>query len=147
MKFDQIAISQADRRIKPLRESLENTRVRPGWIHYMRTILGMTLKDLAIRAGVSTPTVAQSERREAEGKVTLETLRKIAKSMECEFVYAFIPKSDIKTLLKSKALKKAEEILARADTHMALENQKVTGDKKMRIERLAKNLYEKGDVW
>ena len=85
MKFDQIAISQADRRIKPLRDSLENTQVRPGWIHYMRNILGMTLKDLAIRAGVSTPTVAQSERREAEGKVTLETLRKIANSMEIIF--------------------------------------------------------------
>ena len=49
--------------------------------------------------------------------------------------------------IKKKAHEKAREILNRADTHMALEDQKVRGDLNQRIERLAKKLLEKGDVW
>ena len=57
--------------------------------------------------------------------------------MDCEFVYAFVPKSSIKTTLKEQALKKAKRLLAEADTHMTLEDQRVEQDMKTRIERLA----------
>jgi F0F1-type ATP synthase membrane subunit b/b' len=67
--------------------------------------------------------------------------------MECEFVYAFIPRESLKTTLTKKAYEKASEILKRADTHMTLEDQKVEGDINQRVERLAKSLLEKGDVW
>jgi len=145
--LNKLAISQADRRLMRLRPALKNATVKPGWIHYMRTALGMKLKDLALRSGLSVPTVAQSERREAQGKVSLETLKKMAKAMDCELIYAFIPKTDIKTLLKRKAIEKAAQILKVADTHMTLEDQKVSTAMKERIDRLAEKLLEKGDVW
>jgi predicted DNA-binding mobile mystery protein A len=145
--YNELKMTQIQSRLDSLNSFKDFAKVRPGWISYMRGALGMTLKNLAKILDVSIPTVAQSERREMEGKVTLETLRKMATAMECEFVYAFIPRKDLKTTLEKKAFEKARTILKRADTHMTLENQKVEGDINKRIERLAKELLEKGDVW
>ncbi|MBI2602131.1 MAG: hypothetical protein HYW48_03665 [Deltaproteobacteria bacterium] len=102
---------------------------------------------LAKRAKVITQVLHKIEKREAEGKVTLETMRKIAWAMDCEFIYALVPRKEIKFLLKEKALEKATRLIEEADIHMTLEDQKVTEDFKTRIERLAETLLKKGDVW
>ena len=145
--LDRLAISQANRRIKTIRQAFKGEKVRPGWIHYMRCILNMTLKKLADRVGVSIGTVAQAERGEAAEKVTIGTLKAMAQAMECELVYAFIPKGDIDELLKKQALEKAKRILSTADIHMTLENQRVEQNFQDRLERLASKLFDKGDVW
>lgn len=144
---DPIAQAQLDRRAKILRKLIPEAQIRPGWITYIRKVLGISLSNLAKRAGVSKPTVAQAERREADGKVTLGTLKKMAHAMECDFVYAFVPKKEVKALLRDQAMKKANEILQRADTHMLLEDQRVKTSSKERLERIAEQLLEKGDVW
>lgn len=107
--LDQLALDQVERRLKPLRQHMGNTRLRTGWVHYMRTALGMSLKNLAQRAGISVPTAAQSEKRENQGKVTLETLRKMAAAMDCELVYAFVPKKTFRPFSKKKPMQKQRE--------------------------------------
>ena len=145
--LNKLALTQVERRLKTIRTAFTETRVRPGWIKYMRQALGMTLQKLAERSQISKATVAQAERREAQGKITIETLKKMANAMECEFVYAFIPKNTIQSLLKEKAMEKAKRILLKADTHMTLEDQQVQQEMKARIESLANTLIEEGDVW
>ncbi len=145
--FNKMAIKHAQKRRESLLRVLPSMKVRPGWIKYIRSVLGMTLKELGSLAGLSLPTIAQAEKREAEGKVTIETLNKIANAMECEFVYAFVPKEDIPEMLKKKAMEKAKRSILRADTHMSLEDQKVQDDLTSRVERLAEKLIEKGKVW
>ncbi|MDA9189358.1 helix-turn-helix domain-containing protein [bacterium] len=145
--FNKMAIKHAKKRREDLLQVLPSMKVRPGWIKYIRSLLGMTLKELGTLADVSLSTVAQAEKREAEGKVTIETLNKIAKAMECEFVYAFVPKEDISDMLKKKAMEKAKRSILRADTHMSLEDQKVQVDLNSRVETLAQKLIEKGKVW
>jgi predicted DNA-binding mobile mystery protein A len=145
--LDNLAIAQIERRLKPLKKSFMDTKVRPGWIQYIRHALGMTLEKLAERTGVTKSAIAQAEKGEAKGKVNIETLKKMAAAMECEFVYAFVPKKNIKDILNENASIKAKRILSKADTHMSLEDQKVEQDLKQRIERLANSLIEKGDVW
>lgn len=144
---DPLAIAQVNRRLKSIRRAFADAKVRSGWIRYMRQSLGMTLKKLGERASVSTGTIAQAERGEVAGKVTIATLKTMAKAMECEFVYAFVPKVDIDVILKQEARKKAQKILAAADTHMTLEDQRVSRDLKERIERLANKLIQRGEVW
>ncbi|MBI4405706.1 MAG: helix-turn-helix domain-containing protein [Deltaproteobacteria bacterium] len=144
---DLIAQAQLDRRAAVLRKSIQQTQVRPGWIHYMRHVLGIKLAKLAKRAGVSLSTTAQAERREAQGRVTLDTLKKMANAMECDFAYAFVPRKKVKDILKDRATEKAREIVLKADTHMALEDQKVSVALRERIERVASELIQKGDVW
>ena len=67
--------------------------------------------------------------------------------MECEFVYAFVPRNDIEVTLQMKAEEKARRILLKAETHMELEDQKVKEDQEKRIKALAKQIIEKGKIW
>ncbi len=142
-----MAFTQFERRIKPLRKHIDSFQIRNGWINYVRSVLGIKLSTLARLAKTTASTVQQAEKREAQNKVTLETLRRMAHAMDCEFVYAFIPKKEVKELVNDRAYTKAKRILARADTHMILEDQKVKQDFDERVQRLANKLIETGDVW
>lgn len=145
--YDSIPLKRAQKRRDNLLDVISDMKVHPGWIKYMRSILGLTLKELGKRAGLSTPGIANAERRENEGKITLKNLKKIANAMECELVYAFVPKDDIPDLLKKKAIEKAKKSILKADIHMSLEDQKVKEKLDSRIERLAEKLIETGKVW
>ena len=145
--MDSLGKAQASRRIERIRHALEDAQVKPGWIHYVRNALGMKAKDLARRAGISPQTLTEIEQREGEGRITLTTLKKMATAMDCELVYALIPKKELITLIQEQAQAKASVILRKADTHMTLEDQKVQIDEEERVNRLAKELIEKGDVW
>ena len=146
-ELDPIALAQVTRRLKSLRKAQPDAKVRSGWIRYMRQALGMTLKQLAERSKLSTPTIAQAERGEAAGRVTLHTLKTMAHAMECELIYAFVPKIAIDDLLEKAALDKATRMLKIADVHMSLEDQQVTHAFKERVQQLATKLLRKGDVW
>ncbi len=145
--LNETAFKQITRRLEALRGMKEKTLVREGWIKYMRQAWGLTLSELAKLTSLTTATVAQAEKRETEGNVTLSTLHKMAHAMECELVYAFVPKNEMKTMIHDKALDKARKALSLADLHMQLEDQKVEGNTQERIELLAKKFLEKGDIW
>ena len=144
---ENLAKAQVERRLKTLRGAFKDAKVRSGWIRYMRQAMGMTLKNLAKAAGISIPTVAQAERKEKEGKVNIETLKKMASAMDCEFVYALVPKKSVQKIRKERALAKAKSILLRADVHMTLEDQVVKQKLSERVDRLAEKLLKKGDIW
>lgn len=146
-RLDNLAIVHAERRLKIIRDAFGLAKVQPGWIHFIRHALNMTLEKLAERVGVSKTTAAQAERGEAEGKLTLATLKKMAEAMECEFVYAFVPKDPIKDILKKQAVIKAKKLLKSADIHMQLEDQQVKQKMDERILMLSEKLIQKGDVW
>ena len=107
----------------------------------------MTLNKLGDACGVATSTIAQLEKREAEGHVSIETLRRTAEAMNCELTYSFIPKSDMREFIHKKAYDKAKRILLNADLHMSLEDQRVDGDTEERIQRLKQKLINEGKVW
>ena len=143
----KLAMKQIERRLTSLRTMAKDANVRAGWITYMREALCMTQSALAKLTGLSQATVQQIEKREASGKVTIQTMRKIAAAMNCDFTYAFIPKQELADYLKKKAVAKATGIVLAADVHMTLEDQKVTSDIQDRIERIAEDLLAKGDIW
>lgn len=118
-----------------------------GWIHQTRIALGLTLGKLGELCGLAVSTVAQAERGEVEGKLTIETLKKMATAMNCEFIYTFAPKSDMAQFIHEKAYEKAYKILTRADLHMSLENQKVESHLESRILKLQQKLISEGKVW
>jgi predicted DNA-binding mobile mystery protein A len=143
----KLALQQIERRLRNLRLVAKDAQVHPGWISYMREAMCMTQSILARAAGLNQTTVYQIEKRESAGKVTIQTMRKIAAAMDCEFVYAIIPKEDLDEFLKKKARAKAARLVREADVHMALEDQRVTEDIEERIERVAEDLLVKGDIW
>jgi predicted DNA-binding mobile mystery protein A len=144
---EKLAMKQIEKRLKNLRTAAKDAAVRTGWIRYMRQAMCMTLGTLSKAAGLAQATVQQIEKREVSGKVTIETMRKIAAAMNCDFVYAIVPKQELSEFLKKKATLKATRIVRDADVHMTLEDQQVTEQIKERIEQVAEDLLAKGDIW
>lgn len=115
-----------------------------GWIATMRKALGMSGADLARRLGVTRARVSQAEQAEREGGVSLKTMQAMAEAMGCRFVYAIVPaEGRIEDVVAAQARRKAEALVARASTHMALERQALPAKKnKAEVERLVRELME-----
>lgn len=121
-----------------------------GWIRTVRKALGMSGAQLAERLGVTRARVAQAEKSELEGGVTLKSMKATAEAMGCRFVYAFVPPHTIENVIITQARKKAHAIVGRAGNHMALEDQAISDSRTQHeITRLMNELiYEMpADFW
>ena len=85
---------------------------RSGWVRQIRTALGLSQSQLAKRAGVSRATVQQMERAEAQRRITLASLDKLAAAMDCQVAVAILPRSGtLEDIRRRQAAAKAEAIL------------------------------------
>ena len=119
---------------------LKNTPApKLGWVTSLRITLGMTLAQLAQRMKVSAPTLAKIEKGERVGTVSLNTLRKAATALDCELVYALVPRKDLKRMLTERARAVARRRLATATHSMRLEAQAPSRmQTKQQLEQLTK---------
>jgi predicted DNA-binding mobile mystery protein A len=111
-----------------------------GWIATMRGALGMTLRTLGKRLGMTAEGAKRMELREADGSLSLQLLRKAADALEMRLVYALIPKDgSLDKLIERRALALATDIVMRTHQTMKLEGQAVS------TERLKEAIAEKAD--
>lgn len=96
---------------------------REGWVKTIRVALGMTSLQLAARLGVHPTRITRIEEDECKHAVTLHTLHKAAEAMDCDLIYALVPKQNIHDILRERAKLIAEPKLARLQHTMALEEQ------------------------
>lgn len=143
----KLAASQIERRFAKLRRIAAESHVRPGWIEFLRRALGMSIRDIARHTGLSFATIAKMEKREQEGTITIASLRKIADAVDCDVIYALVPRRPVEEILRDRARAKATAIIQAADVHMSLEDQRVRRSLKSRIEELAEQLIDDGKVW
>jgi predicted DNA-binding mobile mystery protein A len=138
-----------DTQLKPLRDMEPLIRPSRGWIKAIREAIGMTTGQYAKRLGVSQPRVAALERAEADGVVTLKSLRQAAEALDCDFVYALVPRKTLEQVVKDRAREVAERQLARTDQTMRLENQAVSkaGMVRARDELAAELLRSDRRLW
>lgn len=89
-----------------------------GWIATMRTALGMSAEQVALRKGVSRNAIYQAERSEKEGSVSLKQMNNLATAMGGKFVYAIIPDAPIDQLKYQQAVARAR-VLAKEQAEFA----------------------------
>lgn len=90
----------------------DTTVPRTGWVREIRTALGLSQSQLARRAGVSRATVQQMERAEAQRRITLASLDKLAAAMDCQVAVAILPRGGtLEDVRRRQATMKAEAIL------------------------------------
>jgi len=92
-----------------------------GWLKTIREFFGMTTTQLAKRIGVAQPRIVNLEKNEKNTKIS--TMERIADALNCDFVYAFIPRENIDNIIYNQAKKKALKILNKVNANMNLENQ------------------------
>lgn len=117
-----------------------------GWLRTVRNALNMSGAQLARRMSVTRALISNTEKAELSGGVTLRSMQHMAEAMNCRFVYAIVPEHDIEDVILDRARHKATEQVKAATTHMALEDQALSGEKmEFEIDRLAKEMIEKMD--
>lgn len=97
---------------------------KSGWVKAIREALGMTTAQLARRMNIQQSGVTLLEQREVAGKVTLETLERAARALNCELVYALVPKQTLEKIVDEQSIKAARQVLRRTTHSMELELQK-----------------------
>lgn len=113
---------QIERRLELLRDVGRKPPAK-GWVHTIRSAIGMSSPELARRIGMTRQGVSEIERRERDGSVSLAVLQKAAEGMDCDLVYAIVPRKSLAELMKEQARKKATDEIRRVVHTMLLENQ------------------------
>lgn len=123
-RFKTLALDQLDETMATLRKSAEVPRPPKGWARAIRQALGMSLGQLARRVGVSRETIATLERSEARGTITLASLEKLARGLNCRVTYALVPEGgSLEGLRRKRAEDVARKELERVSHSMRLEAQ------------------------
>jgi predicted DNA-binding mobile mystery protein A len=95
-----------------------------GWIKAIRTALGMSMQQLGNKLSVTKQGIMEMENREKEGAITIKSLREVAKAMDMQLVYGFVPNDgSLDALIEKKAKDLATKIVMRTANTMKLEDQ------------------------
>jgi len=134
----KLRIRQLEARVEPIRDLAKAPAPRGGWLRTVRQALGMSTSQVATRLRITRQGVADQERREAKGTITLAALRKAAGALDCELYYAVVPRRPTGGLLRERARQVATRQLGRIAHSMSLEEQDVPGDEfRQQVEDLA----------
>lgn len=99
---------------------------RAGWVRAVREALGMTQGQLAASLGITRQSLQDLERAEANRRITLTSLDRLAKAMDCRVVYALVPETgSISDVRKRRAQALADALLKTTKHSMDLEGQGV----------------------
>lgn len=145
-----MARRQIDKRLKSLQESDVFARPPRGWIKAIREALGMTAQQLGRRLGVSQPRVLKIEEAEVSGGVTLETLERAARALDCRLVYVIVPNKPLEELTRERAERLARKQIESTRHSMALEDQGVdASEERAQIEALTHTLLARSssELW
>jgi predicted DNA-binding mobile mystery protein A len=125
-EFRNLRLKQLDRALEPYRTAREVPRPSKGWIRSIRQALGLSSGELARRLGTSRQLPLQLEKGEAEDRITLKSLRAAANALDCDLIYAFVPRAgSIEELIENRARAEARDRVRGVEHSMALENQAV----------------------
>ena len=123
-KKRMLLIEQLDSKIRCFNE-VETVSLPPiGWIKSIRTAIKMSLRQLGKRLNVTPQSIGEMENREANGTITLNSLKEMANALDMKLVYGFIPKDgSIDKMIHKRAMEIANEIVERTNLTMTLEDQ------------------------
>ena len=114
--------------------SLKQVAIPPtGCIKAIRTTLGMSMQQLGNKLSISKQGILDIENREKNGSVTIKSLKEIARVLDMQLVYGFVPNDgSLDALIENRAIELATKIVLRTSNTMNLEDQ---GNTKKRIQK------------
>lgn len=149
-RLHELQIRRMDRVLEEFKPLSERRTPPSGWLKTVRETLGMSIRQLAERTGLSKTSVASAEKSEEKGAIQMDTLRQIADGLNCDIVYAIVPRTSLRNMVDEQARKKAEGFVGRVSDSMELEAQEVPDpDRRREIEELMDELIRNRgrDFW
>ncbi|TSA11954.1 MAG: mobile mystery protein A [Comamonadaceae bacterium] len=121
-----------------------------GWLKEIREALGMTERQQAARLGVTGAALHKSEQSEADERITLGQLRKLADSLGCDLVYALVPRKPLAEVVHGRAKQLANDDVHGVAHAMSLEDQRPTDERlQKQVDRRTEELLRGkwSDLW
>jgi predicted DNA-binding mobile mystery protein A len=138
-----LRLKQLDRSLEPFQAARAVSRPQKGWIRAIRQALGVSAGELGRILGSSRQLPLQLEKAEADDRITLKSLRKVANALDCDLVYALVPKAGtMRELIENRARRQARKHVLGVEHSMALEDQAV-GRIDEAVEEEARRLAER----
>lgn len=135
---------QLDEKLLELKKIEVPTVPKGGWSRSIRSALGMSTRALGRRIGVTQSAVFQLEAREDAMTISLTSLSKLADGLDCDLVYALVPRTSLVETIERQAESKARIYVTSISTSMALEKQAISAkEENHQIKTVAKNLLIK----
>ena len=126
----QLLLEQTDKKIQVFKELKTITTPTKGWINTFRTALKMSLRQLGHRLQIAPQSVKEIEVREANGTITLKSLRDVANVLDMQLVYGFVSKHEsLEQMIEKRAKELAKEIVLRTHNTMTLEDQQNSAER------------------
>ena len=144
MKTNQLAVEQLDRQLIKWKQAKLWFQPKKGWIKTIRKTLGMSMGHLANRLGVDRSRVIRIESDEVRSVLTIKTLIATADALNCDFIYAFVPRRSLQKMIEKQAYEMAASQISSISHNMVLENQSLLKEQdKKQIDDLKARLLEK----
>jgi predicted DNA-binding mobile mystery protein A len=139
-RYRELRLKQLERSLAPFEVAKQVTRPSGGWLRSVRQALGLSLDAVGRSIGTGRQHVMAFENAEAADRITLGSLRKVARAMDCDLVYALVPTSgSITSLSEKSARNEATKRVLAVEHSMALEDQ-ATGNIEQRINEETKRI-------
>ena len=122
--FQHLRLAQVEQALAPF--AMLAGRVAPsgGWLKAIRESQGRSLRGQAQRLQISAPSLHKSEAAETAGRISLGQLRKLAQGLDCELVYALVPREPLSKMLDAQADRVARHEVLGVAHSMSLEDQR-----------------------
>ena len=125
-----LLLQQTDKKTQAFKELKSITIPTKGWINTFRTAIKMSLRQLGNRLQIAPQSVKQIEEREANGTITLKSLRDVANALDMQLVYGFVSKHEsLEQMIEKRAKELAKEIVMRTHNTMTLEAQENSAER------------------
>nr|WP_244109428.1 helix-turn-helix domain-containing protein [Burkholderia anthina] len=95
----------------------------------LRETVGLTERQQARRLGITGSTLHKAEQAEADERITLGQLRKLATGLDCELVYALVPRRPLAKTVEERARLVATQEIRGVAHSMQLEDQRPAGSR------------------
>jgi len=123
-EFRRLRLKQLTRTLAVFKQTKDAVRPRRGWLRAIREATGLSLREVGKKIGATPSHLQALEKSEGHERITLRTLKKVAGAMDCQLVYAIIPKSGtLEDLAQKRAYKDAAARVRAVEHTMVLEDQ------------------------
>jgi predicted DNA-binding mobile mystery protein A len=123
-EYREMRLHQLARSLAAFDQAKGQPRPQRGWLRAVREALGITLQQVGKSTRTTRQRIKAFENSEAQDRITLASLRRVAEAMGCELVYGIVPKSGtINELAEKRAKDEAIKRVLAVEHSMALEDQ------------------------
>ena len=143
----QRARRSLDKKLGGLRPAVQHQPPAKGWIRALRDSIGLSSAQLGNMLGVRSQSVDDMEKAEVSGGISLDTLRRVGRAMDCTLVYALVPNTSLEALVTKRAEALARSAIESVSHTMALEDQRVAGDMQQQIADYIEDHISERDLW